>query len=227
MISVVIPIYNAEKIILNNYKRLKKQLASINQDYEIIFEDDASIDKSRGILEELALNDPLVKVFSHYPNQGLGFTLRRLFQYTNGDIVIYLDIDLPFGIDNMPQLLGELKYADVVLASRYAAIKSRVPASREITSRLYYLFCKALFGISVRDLGSGFVIFKRETLANINLLSCGFDIHIELFAKLKKRGCLVKEIPLRYAYNGYSTFNILKHGPGILIRTLKLWLKGK
>ncbi len=227
MISVVIPIYNAEKIILNNYKTVKEQLDSIGQDYEIIFEDDASCDKSQAILEEIAHKCQKVKVFSHYPNRGLGFTLRQLFKYASGQIIIYLDIDLSFGIENLPELLKELKYADVVLASRYAGLKSRISLVREITSRLYYVFCKALFDISVKDLGSGLVIFKKDALDSIILLSNGFNIHIEIFTQLKKHGFIIKEMPLKYASSGYSTFSIWKYGWGILIQTLKFWLRDK
>ncbi len=227
MISVVFPIYNAEKIILNNYKTVKEQLDSIGQDYEIIFENDASCDKSKDILEEIAHKCQKVKVFFHYPNRGLGFTLRQLFKYASGQIIIYLDIDLSFGIENLPELLKELKYADVVLASRYAGLKSRISLVREITSRLYYVFCKALFDIPVKDIGSGLVIFKKDALESITLLSNGFDIHIEIFAQLKKHGFIIKEMPLKYSAKGYSTFSIWKYGWGILIQTLKFWLRNK
>lgn len=227
MLSVVIPIYNAEKIILDNYKVLRNQLENIKQDYEIIFEDDASCDRSRNILEDIAQRDHKVKIFSHHPNQGLGFTLRQLFKNANGDIIIYLDIDLPFGTDKLPLLLKEIETADVVLASRYSTPNGGIPIIRKMASKLYYLLCKTLFDISVKDLGSAFVIFKRKVLNNIDLCSKGFDIHIELFAKLKKSGFSVKEIPIKYTNSGYTTFSILKHGPGILINTLKFWIKNR
>lgn len=227
MISVVFPIYNSGKIISDNFKTVKKQLESIGQDYEIIFEDDGSSDNSRRILEEIAGKYRKVKVFSHYPNRGLGFTLRQLFKYASGNIIIYSDIDLSFGIENLPVLLQELKYADVVLASRYAGLKSKIPILREITSRLYYFFCKMLFNVSVRDLGSGLVIFKKNALDQVTLLSNGFDIHIEIFTQLKKHGFIVKELPLKYASQGNSTFSIWRHGRVILIQTLKFWLRNK
>lgn len=227
MISFVIPIYNAEKIIQDNYKNLKTQLDKINYDYEIIFEDDASSDRSKNILNEIAYSDRRVKVFSHYLNRGLGFTLRNLFESASGDIIVYLDIDLPFLIDSLPELLKETQNYDVILASRYNNPKSRIPVTREISSWLYYRLCKILFNITVRDLGSGFVIFKKPALDNLNLTSCGFDIHIELFVKLQKQGALIKELPLRYTSNGYTTFSIVRHGPQILVNTLKFWLKNR
>jgi glycosyltransferase involved in cell wall biosynthesis len=226
-ISVVIPIYNAQKIILNSYKILKEKLEDIGYDYEILFRDDASTDESKNILEGISKTNPRVKIFSHLPNRGLGFTLRRLFSDASGDIVIYLDIDLPFGIEILPCLIQEIKKADVVLASKYAGLSSRIPLSRKISSRLYYQLCKILFDINTQDLGSSLVIFRRKVLQGIFILSNGFDIHIELFTKIKRKGFSIKEIPARYTYNGYSTFSILRHGPAILIDTLKFWVKNR
>ena len=227
MISVVVPIYNAEKIILGNYQSLKRKLDELNHNYEIIFRDDGSRDRSKDILGKIGEQDPNVRVFSHLPNRGLGFTLRELFRDASGDIVVYLDIDLPFGIDSLPQLLKEIGDTDVVLASRYANLQSEIPLAREISSRLYYFLCRFLFATCVQDIGSGFVIFRRKAIDALHLSAVGFDIHIELFTELKRQGFSIKEIPLKYAYNGYSTFNILKHGPAILINTLKFWLKNR
>lgn len=227
MISFIIPIYNAENILWDNYKILTIHLDDINQEYEILFADDASIDRSKDILEKIADIDRKVRIFFHHPNQGLGFTLRELFRYAKGDIVIYMDVDLPFGIENLPKLLREIGDSDVVLASRYVIPTKRVPIARAIASRAYYFLCKILFDISVKDLGSGFVIFKRKVIDSISLSANGFDIHIELFTKIKRQGFSVKEIPAEYNYNGYSTFSVLRHGPRILINTLRFWLENK
>lgn len=221
MISFVIPIYNAANIIRSGYKILKKELEGLRCDYEIIFEDDASSDKCGDILEEIAKGDSKVKVFSHYPNQGLGFSLRQLFNKAAGDIIVYLDIDLPFGTTVIPRLLKEAEFADVVLASRYGSVRSKIPLLRNISSRVYYLLCKILFGISVKDLGSGLVLFRRRALEGANLTAYGFDIHIEIFNHLKKGGFQVKEIPRDYNYSGHTTFSILTHGPHIVVNTIR------
>ena len=225
MLSLVIPVYNAQGIIQNSYNTLSRYLDTAGYEYEIIFEDDASIDSSKAVLEAISRDNPRVRAFSHYPNQGLGYTLRQLFRRASGDIIICLDIDLPFGITCLGSLLKEAEGADVVLASRYLSTESKIPFLRKISSKLYYFFCKALFNITVRDIGSGLVVFKRRALESLRLNARGFDIHIELFVQLENKGLRVKEITLPYNYNGYSTFSILRHGPAIVVNTLKLWLR--
>lgn len=225
MLSLVIPIYNAQGIIQNSYNTLTRYLDAADYEYEIIFEDDASIDSGKAVLKAVSRDNPRVRVFSHYPNRGLGYTLRQLFGRARGDIVIYLDIDLPFGIACFKPLLKEAQSVDVVLASRYSSPGNKIPFLRKISSKLYYLLCKALFNLTVRDIGSGLVVFKRRAIEDIKLSACGFDIHIEIFTRLKEGGFRVKEVPLPYRHSGYSTFSILRHGPRIVINTLSFWLR--
>ena len=225
MFSLVIPIYNAQEIIPGSYEIVSRYLDTAGYEYEIIFEDDASIDSSKAVLEAISRDNSRVKVFSHYPNRGLGYTLRQLFGRARGSVIIYLDIDLPFGIACLKPLLKEAASVDVVLASRYFSRENQIPFLRKISSRLYYLFCRALFNIRVRDIGSGLVVFKRRALEGINLETLGFDIHIEIFTRLKERGFQVKEVSFPYKHNSHSTFSILWHGPRIVIDTLRFWFR--
>jgi len=225
-ISAVIPIYNAANTIPKSYLRLKSLLNDTGEDYEIIFRDDASRDNSLAILREIAKTNNRVKVFSHTPNRGLGYTLRKLFASSQGDIVIYLDVDLSFDMDVLPDFLEQIKREDidVILASRYAGHAKEIPFKRELLSRVYYFLSRILFDINVKDIGSGFVVFKKNVLNRIRLSARGFDIHIEIFAKIQEAGFKVKEIPVRYVHDHIAgTFSVLKHGPAVLLGTLKLW----
>ena len=132
-----------------------------------------------------------------------------------------------FGIEILTSLINELGKNDVVLASKYAGKKSKVSLLREISSRSYRLLCRSLFDVHIKDIGSGFVILKKTALDGIDLESDGFDIHIELFTKLKRKGSAIKEMPAEYNYNGYSTFSIFRHGPRVIINTLRFWLKSR
>lgn len=225
MVSLVIPIYNAQEIIPGSYKIVSRYLETTGYDYEIILEDDASQDASKTVLEAVSRDNPRVRIFSHYPNRGLGYTLRQLFNRARGDIIIYLDIDLPFGITCLKSLLKEIESCDAALASRYSCAENKTPFLRKVFSRLYYFLCKALFSIEVRDIGSGLVVFKRRALEGIDLKASGFDIHIEIFTRLKEKGFQVKEVSLPYGNSGYSTFSILRHGPQIVANTLRFWLR--
>lgn len=222
-ISTCIPVYNSEKILIDSYKSIKKELEKITKDYEILFRNDCSKDNSLEVLKKIS--DKKVKVFSNERNRGLGFTLRNLFKDAEGSVVIYFDVDafLCFDLSLLKRFLEELKSCDVIIASRYEL--GDVPLCREIPSILYYGLNKILFKVKIRDAGSGFVIFKSATLKNINLCSDGFEIHAEIFAKIHRAGFRIKEVPVFYkAWRGGS-FSVVEHGFKTLADTLKVWWK--
>ncbi len=222
-ISFIIPIYNAEEFILDSYVRIKSEVEKVTEDYEIIFRNDASSDKSEQILRAVTERDKKVKLFSNKSNRGLGYTLRRMIDDASGDIIVYLDADLSFDISALPILLKEIQTADVVVASKYTGAKTKIPFYRLFSSRVYYFINKILFGLNLTDIGSGFLVFKKSVLDGIVLSSDGFEFHIEFFTKIMKNGYKVKEISVKYDHRDYGSFRILKHGPKTLTSTLRYW----
>jgi dolichol-phosphate mannosyltransferase len=224
-LSAVIPVYNSGKIILGTYNSIKKEFEKITDDYEILFRNDGSTDNSEEVLKKIAKNDKKVHFFSN-SNCGLGYVLRKLFKSAKGDCIIYFDADvyLSFDLTILPNLLKKMDDADVVITSRYQ--KGKVPFSRLTPSLVYRAVNRLLFGIYILDVGSGFVFFKRKVLDAIELSSNGFDIHIELFTKIKKNGFKVIEMPVEYSHWEGGTFKVFKHGPKTLIETFKLWWRG-
>ena len=64
-ISVVIPMYYEEEVANECYNRMKKNLNELSQyDYEIIFVNDGSKDKTLEILQDIAKQDKKVKIVS-------------------------------------------------------------------------------------------------------------------------------------------------------------------
>jgi hypothetical protein len=114
--------------------------------------------------------------------------------------------------------------ADVAIASRYK--DSKVPLCRLIPSLTYRVINKLLFDIDIDDTGSGFVVFKKKALDSVKLFSDGFEIHIELYTKIKKAGFSIVEVPVRYSHWKGGSFKVLKHGPRTLANTVKIWLRG-
>lgn len=225
-LSVVIPVYGSEKILEKAYYEFSKSASSVTNDYEILFRVDASPDNSEQLLKKITKDDKHAKIYSHKPNKGLGYTLRRLFRDAKGEYVIYFDADafMSFDLTMLKPLLKKAENYDAIVASRYVK-NPNVPLYRHFASWVYSIVNKMLFHIDIRDIGSGFVIFRRKALQDINLVSDGFDIHIEIFSKLAGKNCKIEEIPINYTHWKGGSFNILKHGPKTLLNTFKLWFK--
>ncbi len=224
-LSVVIPVYNARKILRQNAGRIISALEKERIDYEIIFCDDKSRDDSKEILEGLAQKTPCIKYLLNEENQGLGGCLTRLFAEAQGENIIYCDCDLPFGEGVFKQLLDASCNYDIVVASRYKGERNKTRLYRKIFSRLYFFFCWILFSLDVRDIGSGSVLIKRNIIPKLNLHAKGFDIHAEMYVKAISLGFKINEIPVKSYEVGEGSFSVLKHGLNIVIGTMRFWLK--
>ena len=223
-LSVVIPIYNSKDFIASAVQELTAFCDRHKWAYEILLRDDGSTDGSGDILRRLSHQYPRVRGVFNETNHGLGFTLRRLFEEAQGRTVVYCDVDLPFGVDVLKDLVALNQEHDLVVVSRYfPQAQSHIPFLRKTASRLYFRLCRMLFRVPVLDIGSGTVALSREALMRIPLQSDGFDIHIEIITAFRKQRCSLLEIPAPYFEKGPGTFSILRHGPRVFIDTLRLW----
>ncbi len=222
-ISILIPIYQAHRIVEDTVATVSKKLDSMNTEYEILLRDDGSLEDMRAIFERITFNYSKVRCFYNDRNYGLGFTLRKLFEEARGEILIYMDCDLPFGVDVLDDVLNEIKHSDIVVASRYPNHGRKVGWLRLSSSQFYFWMCRRLFSISVRDIGSGTVAFKRQAVQALTLNAQGFDIHIEIFLQAVQKKLSIKEIPAASYQHRQGTFSIFKHGYPVVWNTILLW----
>ena len=101
ILSLVIPIYNEEKNLNLLYQKIKEALSAKFNDFEIIFIDDGSQDKSTDTLKEIARNDTRVRVLRLARNFGQTAAMMAGVDESRGDLIVTLDGDLqndPFDI---------------------------------------------------------------------------------------------------------------------------------
>ena len=221
-VSVVIPVYNAARVLDASVEKLARVLGPREGEYEILLRDDGSHDGSGRLLEKISRRYENIRYSSNGTNKGLGFTLRALFQEARGDIMIYCDIDLPFGEGVISRLLDEVKDCDIAVASRYAGGYNRIPFLRRMASRLYYALCRMLFSITVVDIGSASVALTRRAVTSLDLKSRGFAVHAEMYVQASRKGFRIKEFPAASKSVGLSSFSIARHGVGVIRETM--WL---
>jgi len=105
-ISIVIPVYNEEENLLELYTRISNVLSQFN--YELIFTDDGSKDKSLDILKSLSKKDKKIKIIKLVRNFGQHAALSAGFKYATGDIIITMDADLQNPPEEIPKLIEKL-----------------------------------------------------------------------------------------------------------------------
>ena len=227
--SVAVPCYNEEPVIAASYRRLKATCQAQGAGYEIIFGNDGSSDGTPGILEEIAAADSCVKVTSHYPNRGAGYTYREMYEKARGEIIIQTDADLAMPPEvSVPALLGALEGADVAVGSWYVGVEADYPLKRRLFSRGYIILNRALFGLGVEDTQTGTLGFHRRVLPLLDLQADGFEMLLEFIARAEAAGFEVAEVGLPWVHDTKSgETNVWKESMKMLAGTLKVrWRLG-
>ena len=116
-ISVLIPVYNEEKNIEPLYNRLEKVIKKY--DYEILFVNDGSTDKTEKEIEKLYKKNKRVRLISFNKNYGKSAAMQAGFDYVNGNIIITMDGDLQDLPEEIPSFLKKIKNSDLVVGWRY------------------------------------------------------------------------------------------------------------
>lgn len=169
-ISVVVPMYYEEEVAKECYNRLKGILEKIeNYEYEIIFINDGSKDKTLPILIEIAEKDKNVKVISFSRNFGHQCAVTAGLQYVTGDAIVIIDADLQDPPELIPDMLKLWEDGNEVI---YGKRKSREGESKFklLTASMFYKTLNALSDVEIPKDTGDFRLVDRKVVDVINSL---------------------------------------------------------
>jgi dolichol-phosphate mannosyltransferase len=169
MLSIIVPVYNEENNIERAYKAISAELTKIESiDYEIIFTDNHSTDKTFEKLEIIAAQDPNVRVLRFARNFGFQRSILTGYQYARGDAAIQIDCDL----EDPPSMFSEFIRLwrtgnDVVIGLR----SQRVERQRMVyMRRLYYRLLDSISDVP-HDVDAGdFRLVDKSILDQLRLI---------------------------------------------------------
>ena len=199
-LSVVIPVYNEKKSLLEIIRRVQ----SVPIEKEIILVDDFSTDGTRDLLHELERQQ--FKVLYHERNQGKGAALRTGFLHATGDFVIVQDADLEYDPNDYPKLLKPILdgTADVVYGSRFSGHRTNMTSLHTLGNLFLTAITNLFYRTSITDMETCYKLFRRETIQGIRIESNRFNFEPEVTAKLLKRGLRILEVPISYSGRSFS-----------------------
>lgn len=215
-ISFVIPMYNEKEAITHTVLELTRIASGLSRDFEIILSDDASTDGSGEVAEELARNNSRIKVVRLRKNTMFGGALSAGIKRAQKDIIVYTDSDLPVTEKNIKEALGMLASCDIVTA--YSTVKKGETLRRVIMSRVYNFLIEFLFGTKIKDINSGFKLFKKEIFDGINLISSSPFVDVEIFVKAKRKNAVIKQYPIIFRNRERGESYISR--PAVVLQTM-------
>ena len=169
-ISVVIPMYYEEEVANECYNRMKKNLNELSQyDYEIIFVNDGSKDKTLEILQDIAKQDKKVKIVSFSRNFGHQAAVTAGLKYITGDCGIIIDADMqdpPEVIKDMIKLWEEGN--EVIYAKRKK--REGETAFKLFTATMFYKVLNGLSEVEIPKDTGDFRLADRKVIDVINSL---------------------------------------------------------
>ena len=167
LVTILIPAYNEEEALPILYERLVKLMDSLPQyNFELLFVNDGSRDKTLDILKEMRKSDSRICYVNLSRNYGKEVAMIAGFDYVNGDCMINIDADLQDPPELIPEMLKfwEEGYDDV-----YAKRKSRKGESilKKLTSWGYYRVLQSMTNIQIQTDTGDFRLLDRRCVEAI------------------------------------------------------------
>ena len=202
-IVVIIPTYNES----TNISTLLDKLSMAHEVFDILIVDDNSPDGTSKIVEEnYVSNFKTIHLLKRDQKLGLGSAYRDGFKWAlkkNYQHFVEMDGDFSHTFDDLMHMLTFKDKYDLIIGSRYikGGKTEGWSKSRKLLSVVANLVAKLLLGLKVNDMTSGFRIYSRDCLEDINYYDTksngyAFQIEMTLLACMNKKS--IKEVPITF-----------------------------
>ena len=164
-LSIIIPVMNEEENIKPLLEKIRKSLKDI--DYEVIFVDDGSTDKTVEKIKENA--DERVKLIVFSRNFGQTTAMAAGIDAAEGELIAMLDGDLQNDPSDIPMMIQKLEKEgwDVVAGKR--AKRQDGFLLRKLPSKIANWLIRKLTGVYISDYGCTLKVFKSDVAKNLSL----------------------------------------------------------
>lgn len=216
-LSVFFPAYydegNIDKVVTKAVEVLEDLRL---KDYEITIIEDGSPDKTGEAADRMAAKYLKVKVIHHKTNMGYGATLLEGFTSAKMDYVFYTDGDNQFDLEELRKFVALAPFSDIIVGYRK---KKQYSFYRKITSFVYNMLLRVMFGIDYIDIDCAFKLIKRDLFDKITIKTKDAFIDAEIMIQANLLGYTSTEIGVKHLprLDGIST----AARPSIILRTIK------
>ena len=221
-ISIVIPTLNEEGNVALLAQRIDRVMKIGGIEYELIFIDDHSSDRTREILAALKTDYPM-HLYLKEGERGKAFSLLEGFKRAKYHLIGMIDADLQYPPEAIPRMVNKILdgEGDIIIAVRQ---ENKANILRRFINRGFVLiFAKLLHGLDM-DVQSGLKVFKKEILNRVTLKPTPWTFDLEFILKARDAGYKLGEekIIFHERNSGQAKINVLEAIYEIGISAIKL-----
>jgi dolichol-phosphate mannosyltransferase len=221
-LTVVIPALNEAANLRQLLPPLARALRDLGIGWEVLVIDGDSDDDTEAVVAE---SDPGC-VYIRETERGYGKAILRGAREARGRFILTMDADTSHPVEFIQRIWRGRHTGDLIIASRYVpGGHAQQPWLRYQLSKTLNRFFRYGLSIPVRDMSSGYRLYRREVFERIDLEFTNFVILIELLIKAYGRGYMIREVPFYYQNRkeGVSHARILRFGFDYLRLFHRLW----
>ena len=190
-VSVVIPLLDEEGSLEELHGQLSEVLTGL--EYEIIYVNDGSRDRSAGILSQLAEGDDRVGIVTFRRNRGKSAALAAGFYRSRGEILLTIDADLQDDPFEIPRLIEKLNDGYDLVSGWKRNRKD--PISKTIPSKFFNWVTAKFSGIPIHDFNCGLKAYRRVVVEHIKIYG---QMHRFLPVLAKMEGFSIGEVRVKH-----------------------------
>jgi glycosyltransferase involved in cell wall biosynthesis len=164
LISIVVPAYNEDDVILEFNRRLSLVRQDLGLPSEVIFVNDGSADNTLRLLRALKTADPTIGIVDLSRNFGKEIALTAGLDYARGDVVVVIDADLQHPPELIPKFIARWRQEDADVVYGRRASRAGESHAKKLTSRAFYRVINMLSGRLVPVDASDFCILSRRAV---------------------------------------------------------------
>ena len=203
-ITIVTPTYNEAE----NLPKLVSALFALPLDLHLLVVDDNSPDGTGKIADELAKQDKRIQVLHRPGKLGLRSAYLNAFQQVlaeDTEAIVQMDADFSHDPAVLVSMAAHIASCDVVIGSRYVeggSLDERWPLWRKGLSAFGNLYARSILGFPLRDVTTGYRMWRRETLQSMPLERIRSNGYVFLVEMAYLAYCLeykIEEVPIYFA----------------------------
>jgi glycosyltransferase involved in cell wall biosynthesis len=227
--TVVLPAINEVDIIEQTVKKISQTLKTYGYTYEIIIAEDGSTDGTDKKANELSQNLSYIRHLHNDKRLGRGKALSNSFRQSNGNVLIYMDVDLATDLKYLSQLIRAVTVEGYMLATGSRMLsQSKVKRTfiRNFVSKVYNFMTRLFLRSKVKDHQCGFKAFQRAIilplLDEVDANHWFWDT--EVLVRAQRKGYKVKEFPVEWGSTRETKVKLFQDSLDMGLKIFILWL---